>query len=308
MKRADEIGFIGLGRMGANMVARMLGSGGLRVAVWNRSPGPVEEAKKKGAIAAGSIKELAGMLKSERRVIWMMLPSGDVTENAFKEVLGLLKEGDVIIDGANSNFHDTLRRHEQAAKKGVGMLDVGVSGGIIAAERGYPMMIGGKQEVYDFCLPVFESFGIDEGYGLVGGPGSGHYVKMVHNAVEYGMMQSISEGFDLLENGRMKGLDLGKIAGIWNHGTIVSSFLMEMVEKALKKSPDLGGLKPYVDDSGEGRWGAIEAMEHSVPFAANTYALHARYISRDADSLAFRMLAAMRNEFGGHEVKKKDDE
>ncbi len=304
MKRADEIGFIGLGRMGANMVSRILDKKGIRVVVWNRSPGPMEEAVKKGAEGAGSIKELAGMLKADRKVVWLMLPAGEITENAFKEVSGLLRKGDIIIDGANSNFHDTLRRHEEAEKTGIEMLDVGVSGGIIAKERGYPMMVGGKKDIYEHCLPVLQSFGIEEGYSLVGGPGSGHYVKMVHNAVEYGMMQAIAEGFDLLENGRIKGLDLGMIAHVWNHGTIVSSFLMEMVENALKKSPKLDYLKPYVDDSGEGRWGAIEAMEHSVPFAANTYALHARYISRDADSLAFRMLAAMRNEFGGHEIKK----
>jgi len=298
-----ELGFVGLGRMGANMVYRMLDSSQVEVVVWNRSIEPVLEAVKRGAKGAKSINELIGMLKQERKIVWLMLPAGEVTEKAFQEVLVLLKPGDIIIDGANSNFKDTLRRHKEANELGLEMLDVGVSGGIIAAEHGYPMMIGGNQETWDFCRPLFESFGLSEGFGLVGGPGAGHYVKMIHNAIEYGMMQAIAEGFDLLENGRFKELDLNKISHIWNHGTIVSSFLMEMVENALTKSPKLDYLKPHVDDSGEGRWSAIEAMEHGVPFVANTYALHSRYLSRDKDSMAWRMLAAMRNEFGGHEIK-----
>ncbi|MFH1590604.1 MAG: phosphogluconate dehydrogenase (NAD(+)-dependent, decarboxylating) [archaeon] len=300
-----EIGFIGLGRMGLNMVKRMLTTGGIDVVVWNRSPEKVQEAVDGGAKGAGSIKELVEDLKQQRRVVWLMLPSGEVTENAFKEVLDMLKEGDVIIDGANSNFHDSVRRHQEAAAKGIGMLDVGVSGGIVAAEKGYAMMIGGSQDVYAFCKPIFDSFGFSEGYDLVGGGGAGHYVKMVHNAIEYGMMQAMAEGFDLLENGSVKDLDLKKISHVWNHGTIVSSFLMEMAEKALEKSPSLDYLKPHVDDSGEGKWASVEAMENSVPFMVNTYALHARYASRDTNSLAYRMLSALRNEFGGHAIKKE---
>jgi len=244
--------------------------------------------------------------KQEKKIVWLMLPSGEVTENAFKEVLSLLNKGDIIIDGANSNFHDTVRHHKEAEEKGVGMLDVGVSGGIVAAKRGYPMMIGGKKETYNYCKAIFDSFGIKEGYNLVGEKGgSGHYVKMVHNAIEYGMMQAIGEGFDLLQNGRFKDLDLKNIAHIWNHGTIVSSFLMEMTEQALQNNEKLDDIEPYVDDSGEGRWAGFEAMEYSVPFVVNTYALHARYISRDKNSLAFRMLAAQRREFGGHPTKTK---
>ncbi|MCK5559334.1 MAG: decarboxylating 6-phosphogluconate dehydrogenase [Thermoplasmata archaeon] len=304
MEQNKELGFIGLGRMGGNMVNRMLASKKVDVVVWNRSPEPVQKVVENGARGAPSIEELVNMLKQEKKIVWLMLPAGEVTENTFQKVLGLLKQGDIIIDGANSYFQDTLRRHKLAEEKGVGMLDVGVSGGIIAASRGYPMMVGGAQDTYDYCEPIFESFGHAEGYGRVGGSGAGHYVKMIHNAIEYGIMQAIAEGFDLLENGRFKNLDLKNIAHIWNHGTIISSFLMEMVESALKKSPKIDYLKPYVDDSGEGRWAAREAIEHAVPFVVNTYALHARFLSRDENSLAFRMLGAMRNEFGGHPIKK----
>lgn len=300
-----EIGFIGLGRMGANMVSRMLDSKNIEVHVWNRSEEPVKKAQEKGAIGHDCVEGMIESLKQERKVIWLMLPSGDITENMFQRVIKLLNKGDIIIDGANSNFHDTIRRHKEAEKLGILMLDVGVSGGIVAADKGYPMMIGGKRETYEFCKVVFDSFGIEEGYDLVGEEaGSGHYVKMIHNAIEYGMMQAIAEGFDLLDNGRFKNLNLKNISHIWNNGTIVDSFLMKMVEQALDRDPKLGYLKPYVEDNGEGRWAAIEALEFQVPFTVNSYALNARYISREENSLAFRMLAAMRQEFGGHAIKK----
>ena len=300
-----EIGFIGLGSMGSNMVKRMLESKNITVNVWNRSPEPVEEAEKLGAIGHKTVKDLIGSLKQEKKIVWLMLPSGEVTENMFQDVLKLLKKGDIVIDGANSNYLDTIRRHEEAEKLGIEMLDTGVSGGIVAVNTGYPMMIGGKKSTYEYCKPIYESFGFPEGYALVGEKGgSGHYVKMIHNAIEYGMMQSIAEGFDLLKNGRFEGLDLQHISHIWNNGTIVDSFLMKMVEQALTKDANLGYLKPYVEDNGEGKWAAIEAMNYNVPFVVNAYALNARYISRDANSYTFRMLAAMRNEFGGNAIKK----
>lgn len=305
MGETMEVGFIGLGRMGGNMVARMLKGKGQRVVVWNRSQDPVQAAVDKGAIASSSIKELIAKLKQKRKVVWLMLPSGEVTEKAFQEVLGLLNKGDVIIEGANSNFNDSIRRHKEASRKGIEMLDVGVSGGVVAAKRGYAMMFGGSSQTYDFCKPLFDAIGFKDGYGLMGGPGAGHYVKMVHNAIEYGMMQAIAEGFDLLKRGSFPQVDPAKVAALWNHGTIVTSFLMEMAENALSKDKSLSQLQPFVSDSGEGKWAAMEAMDRSVPFVVNTYALHARYLSRDKDSYAFKLLAAMRNEFGGHEVKKK---
>jgi len=300
-----EIGFVGLGRMGSNMVSRML-TAGTKVVVWNRSPVPMDEAASKGATKSESIKDLISKLENERKIVWLMRPAGEVTEKALLEVTQNLCKGDIIIDGANSNFKDTLRRHEKVKGLGLKMLDVGVSGGIIAAKRGYPMMIGGDTETYEYCKPIFDSFGIEEGYDLVGGPGSGHYVKMIHNAIEYGMMQSISEGFDLLQNGRIKDLNLQKIAHIWNHGTIVSSFLMEMTEAALQNDPILD-IKPYVDDSCEGRWAVNEAVDYAIPFAANTIALQTRFASRDDNSLSYRLLAAMRKEFGGHQVRTKKE-
>ena len=296
-----RIGFIGLGRMGKNMVNRML-MNSMEVVAYDKSEEAIDDVVSQGAEGVGSVKECIDTLETGKRVIWMMLPAGEVTENVFQEALALLERGDILIDGANSNFHDTMRRHKQAEDAGVGMLDVGVSGGIIAAERGYPMMVGGEEEVYERCRPIFDALGIDEGYDLVGGPAAGHYVKMVHNAIEYGMMQAIAEGFDLLRNGRMEGLDLRKVAHVWNHGTIISSFLMDMTEKALDKDQGLSYLKAQVDDSGEGRWAATEALEHAVPFVTNTYALHARFASRDEDSYALRLLAAMREQFGGHPV------
>ncbi|RME30917.1 decarboxylating 6-phosphogluconate dehydrogenase [Candidatus Woesearchaeota archaeon] len=298
-----ELGFIGLGRMGMPMVERML-KGGLRVVVWNRSQDKVAKAVAAGAVGAASVAELVGKLEQERRVVWLMLPAGEVTERVFQEVLGLLKKDDIIIDGANSQFEDTLRRHELAAAKNIGMLDVGVSGGIVAATRGYPMMIGGGEEVFSFCKPIFESIGFPDGWGLVGKGGAGHYVKMVHNAIEYGMMQAISEGFDLLKNGRFPNLDLRQVAQLWNHGTIIESFLMRMTEQALAKRGDLADIAPYVADSGEGRWSIIEATRYGVPFLVNTAAVFERFNSQTCgSSFAFKLLAAIRNEFGGHAVK-----
>jgi len=300
-----EIGFIGLGRMGANMVKRMLESKNLDVHVWNRSDGPAIEAEKLGAKKYDSVENLVSNLKQKKKIIWMMLPSGEITENMFQKVIKLLNKGDIIIDGANSNYLDTIRRHKEAEKLGIEMLDTGVSGGIVAVNTGYPMMIGGKKSTYEYCEVIYESFGYKEGYALVGeAGGSGHYVKMIHNAIEYGMMQAISEGFDLLKNGRFDNLDLLNISHIWNHGTIVESFLMKMTEQALQKDVNLDYLKPFVDDNGEGKWAAIEAMNNNVPFVVNTYALNARYISRDDNSFTFKMLAAQRAEFGGHPIKK----
>lgn len=298
-----EVGFIGLGRMGGNMVQRILSQGSITVRVWNRSKDKVDRAVSQGAHASESISELVGSLTSERKVVWLMLPSGEVTENAFSEVLGLLNKNDIIIDGGNSNFHDSIRRHKECEAKGVCMLDVGVSGGIVAVNTGYPMMIGGKQDVWEYVKPLFDTFGHPNGYNLVGPGGSGHYVKMIHNAIEYGMMQAIAEGFDLLKNGRFSDIDLLNVSKIWNNGCIVDSFLMKMTQQALEKDSQLGYLKAYIEDNGEGRWSAIEALEYNVPFVVNSYALHARYISRDPNSYAFRMVAAQRQEFGGHAIK-----
>jgi len=310
MDNKIELGLIGLGKMGFNMGSRMLESGDVNLHTYDINEDSRKKIEEAGGVAKTSIKDLVSGLWQERKIIWMMLPSGKITEDSFQEILSLLKKNDIIIDGGNSNFHDTLRRHKECEEKGIKMLDVGVSGGIIAATKGYPMMIGGEKETYEYCKRIFDSFGLKEGFDLVGKGGSGHYVKMIHNAIEYGMMQSISEGFDLLKNGRIDNLDLKRISHIWNHGTIVSSFLMEMVEQAFENSCEikdcnLEKILPIIDDNGEGRWSANEAMEFGVPFVANTYALQARYISRDQNSFSFKLTAAIRNEFGGHTLHKK---
>lgn len=306
MKTKLEVGFFGLGRMGYNMCSRILKSDLINLHVFDRNEEKRKEMIEKGATSHATGEDLLKGLWSKRKIVWIMLPAGNITQEYVELCFKHLNKGDIVIDGGNSNFKDTLQRVGTAKEKGIHFVDVGVSGGIIAADTGYPMMAGCDEEIYEVIKPLLDSFGYENGYGRVGPSGSGHYTKMIHNAVEYGMMQAISEGFDLLENGRFKEqLDLKHIAGIWNNGCVVSSFLMEMVSRALKKEGGLEGIAPYVEDNGEGRWSSIEAMEYSVPFVVNTYALHARYISRDKNSYTFRMLSAMRNEFGGHAIKKK---
>ncbi len=313
---ALTLGMVGLGKMGLNMSARLLSKGNIAIVGFNHDTKKIDELVAKGGIGASSVDDLIQKLavtknksqnkdhKDQPRIVWLMLPNGAPTEDTFQHILKQFSKGDIIIDGGNSNFHDSIRRHKEAAAKGVLMLDVGVSGGVVAASRGYALMIGGPKAAFSVCEPIFADLSPAEGYAHVGEEGgAGHYVKMIHNAIEYGMMQAIAEGFDLMENGRFNALDVQKISHLFNHGTIVSSFLMEMVENALTKDAKLSYLAPHVDDNGEGRWAAIEAMEHAVPFVTNTYALHARYISRDDDSFAFKMLAAIRNEFGGHAIK-----
>lgn len=298
-----EVGILGLGRMGANMVGRLLEKK-QRVVVWNRSAQKVKAAVSKGAVGAKDASDLISKLKSPR-IVWMMLPSGKVTEEKFGELLSLLSKGDILIDGGNANIHDSIRRNLDAKKRGIVFMDVGVSGGLVAAEKGYAMMAGcDDRKAYKKVEPLLKAMCVPLGYGLMGPAGSGHYVKMVHNAVEYGMMQAIGEGFDLLKNGRFKNLNLGSVSGVWSHGCIVSGLLMDMTANALSKDTKLSYLKPYIEDNGEGRWSVEEAMEFSVPFTVNAHALFARYQSRDKNSYAYRLVAAMRNEFGGHAVKK----
>ena len=305
------MGLIGLGKMGFNMSLRLLDSKKINLHVYDVNPDSVSRLVEKGATGKNSVNELIEGLWAQKKVVWLMLPSGKITEETFLDVLSKLSEGDIIIDGGNSNFHDTLRRHILAKEKKVKMLDVGVSGGIHGAKHGYGLMIGGDEDVFEYCKIIFETLGIKNGYGRVGDGGAGHYVKMIHNAIEYGMMQSIVEGFDLLKNGSMNNLDLKKISHIWNHGTIISSFLMEMVEKSFVthctvKDCSLNDIRPYVEDNGEGRWSITEALENEVPFVVNTYALNSRYISRDKDKFSFKLLSAIRNEFGGHPIRKNE--
>jgi len=296
-----ELGIIGLGKMGKHMALRWVDNG-VRVVAWNRSPKPLEDVKKRGVVPAKTLKKLVSEL-SGQRIVWLMLPHG-LVDDYIAKVAPMLKKNDIIVDGGNSNFKESVRRHGELKKKGIYFVDVGVSGGLAAAKTGYCTMAGGDKQAFAKIMPLLKVLCVEKGYGYMGPPGSGHYVKMVHNAVEYGMMQAIGEGFDLLQNGSYTELDLPTVARVWQHGSIVRSFLMDLAAQALAKDPTLASFAPHVDDSGEGRWSSIDAIENGVPFVANSYAIHARFLSRDQDNVAFKMLSALREGFGGHPVKK----
>ncbi len=301
-----ELGFMGLGRMGKNIVLRLLASGH-KIAAYNRSPEPIKEVQKKGATAAYTIEDMFRQLaKSKPRIVWSMLPAGEVTEEHLAKIMPCLSQGDIVIDGGNANYKDSVRRAEMFMKKGIYFLDAGTSGGVIAAKVGYCLMIGGDKEAFKKVEPIFRSLAQKDGYGYMGPSGSGHYVKMVHNAIEYGMMQAIGEGFELLEKSPYsKDLDFRKIADLWNHGSIVRSFLMEMTEQAFAKDSRLNRIAGYVEDTGEGRWSVQEAIDRNVAFNVITAALYARFASRQKESFAAKVLAAQRFEFGAHKVKGK---
>jgi len=299
-----KIGFIGLGRMGKNMVLRLLQKKH-KVVAHNRSHEPIKEVANKGAIAAYNLDEFFSKLEKPR-IIWLMLPAGDVTEQHIEKIKPYLTPGDILIDGGNAKYLDSVRRYKMLAEKGVKFLDAGVSGGLIGAKIGYCLMIGGDKEAYQKVEPIFKSLATDDGYLYCGPSGSGHYVKMVHNAIEYGMMQAMGEGFELLMNSPYaKDVDLKKISHLWNHGSIVRSFLMEMAENAFSKDAKLEKISDYVEDTGEGKWSIQEALERGVPFSVITQSLYIRYRSRQKESFNAKVLAALRQEFGGHQVKEK---
>ena len=295
-----RIGFIGLGRMGANMVRRLL-LDGHEVVAWNRSPDKTREIAGEGAEAAFSIAELVEKLEKPR-VVWIMVPAGEATEAQIDELLLHLQPGDTIVEGGNSNFHDDQRRHPLLKAKGIGYVDAGVSGGIWGLKIGYCMMVGGERDVVALIEPIFRSLAPEEGYLHVGGPGAGHYVKMIHNGIEYGMMQAYAEGFEILHASDYD-LELAKIADLWNHGSVVRSWLLELAQRALSSDQDLTEIKGWVADSGEGRWTVQEAIDRDVPAPVITLSLMTRFRSRQDDSYGAKILAALRNEFGGHAVK-----
>jgi 6-phosphogluconate dehydrogenase len=295
-----RIGFIGLGRMGANMVRRALRDGH-EIVAYNRTPERTREIATEGAEAAFSIAELVAALPAPRAV-WIMVPAGDATEAQIDELLEHLEPGDTVVDGGNSNFHDDVRRHARLAEQGIRYVDAGVSGGIWGLRIGYCMMVGGDREAVEPLEPIFRSLAPEDGYLHVGGPGAGHYVKMVHNGIEYGLMQAYAEGFEIMHASDYD-LDLAGIAGLWNHGSVVRSWLLELAERALGPDKHLSHLKGWVADSGEGRWTVQEAIDRDVPAPVITLALLTRFRSRQDDSYGAKMLAALRNEFGGHAVK-----
>jgi len=297
-----EIGFIGLGRMGLNMTTRLL-RGGHRVAAYDRDPAAVAEAVSRGARAANSLEELAGSVAAPR-ALWTMIPAGAAVDDTIRALVPLLARGDLIVDGGNSNYRDSRRRAQQLADLGMLFVDAGVSGGVWGLEVGYCMMLGGAPAAIDRLKPALDTLAPPEGWRHVGPSGAGHFVKMVHNGIEYGLMESYAEGFELLRSFDQP-LDLAGIAHLWNQGSVVRSWLLELAERALDADPDLQGIRGWVEDSGEGRWTVAEAIERAVPAEALALALFNRFRSRQEDSFRDRLLAALRHEFGGHAVRKE---
>ncbi len=295
-----RIGFVGLGRMGANMVRRLVRNGH-EVVAFNRTPEKTREIMTEGAEGAFSLEELVGKLPAPRAV-WVMVPAGDATEAMIAELTGLLAPGDTIVDGGNTNFHDDVRRHGMVAQKGLRYVDAGTSGGVWGLQVGYCMMVGGDRDAVEPLEPIFRSLAPAEGYAHVGGPGAGHYVKMVHNGIEYGLMQAYAEGFEIMHASDYY-LDLARVSGIWRYGSVVRSWLLDLLYDALSKNPAFEGIKDWVADSGEGRWTVQEAIDRDVPAPIITLSLQARFRSRQDESYGAKVLAALRNEFGGHAVK-----
>ena len=295
---------IGLGRMGSNMTQRLI-LGGHQVVAYDRDAEAVAASSSGGATAATSVADLVGRLQTPRAV-WIMLPAGAVTDAVIDELAGLLQSGDAVIDGGNANYKDTLRRGEMLAGHGIHLLDAGTSGGIWGLVEGYSLMVGGDPDVFRRIEPIIQTLapGPDKGYAHVGPTGAGHFTKMVHNGVEYALMQSYAEGFELLQAKQPEfGLDLTAIAKTWQHGSVVRSWLLDLAVRALEEDPALESLAAYVDDSGEGRWTVNESVEMAVPTPAITAALYQRFRSRQEEPFGARLLAALRNQFGGHAVR-----
>ncbi|MDO8715336.1 MAG: decarboxylating 6-phosphogluconate dehydrogenase [Dehalococcoidales bacterium] len=301
-----ELGMIGLGRMGGNMTRRLL-RGGHRVVVYDPLKPSQAAVISDGAVGTGSIEDLVDKL-NRPRAVWLMVPPGSPTEETIAKILPGLSAGDVIIDGGNSNYADSMRRAKVLAEKGLFFLDVGTSGGILGLTEGYCLMVGGDIDVYNRLKPVFETLAPspETGHGHVGPSGAGHFVKMVHNGIEYGLMQAYAEGFQLMLAKEELDLDLSRIADIWRYGSVVRSRLLDLTAAALKEDPKLERIQPFVEDSGEGRWTVAEAVSLGVPIPVISLALQMRFRSRQPRSFSDKLLASLRNQFGGHAVKEAE--
>ena len=299
-----ELGMVGLGRMGGNMAER-LHKAGHRVVAYDRSAEVRQAAESRGLESAASLEELVQAL-SAPRAVWVMVPSGKPTEDTLATLAGLLRSGDAIIEGGNSNYKETIRRGEDLAKHGIAMVDAGTSGGIWGLTEGYSLMVGGERDTVQRLEPLFHALAPapDKGYGHVGPLGSGHFTKMVHNGIEYGLMQAYAEGFELMQAKSEFNLDLHQIAELWRHGSVVRSWLLDLTAAALEEEPGLESLGAFVEDSGEGRWTVDEAVALAVPLPVITAALQVRFRSRQEQPYSAKILAAMRNQFGGHAVRR----
>jgi 6-phosphogluconate dehydrogenase len=297
-----QLAMIGLGRMGGNMSERLMRDGHQMV-VFDRSADAIAKYEGLGATGATSAQDVIARLAAPR-VVWIMVPAGKPVDDTIAQLLPGMEKGDVIIDGGNSNFRDTMRRGSELASRGIELVDSGTSGGIWGLANGYCLMIGGSTAAFALCEPIFKSLAPPDGYAHVGPTGAGHYVKMVHNGIEYGVLQAYAEGYEILHSSKQFQLDLHRIARVWNHGSVVRSWMNELAELAFEKDPSLEALKGYVEDSGEGRWTVQEAIDIDVPAPVITLSLLARLRSRQEESFSAKVIAALRNEFGGHAVKK----
>jgi 6-phosphogluconate dehydrogenase len=298
-----ELAMVGLGKMGFNMTTRLI-QGGHRVVGFAHSPNDIKAAEEVGAVGGGTLQEAVDKLPSPR-IVWLMIPAGPPTFETVEFLVKMLSKDDVVIDGGNSYYKDSIRHAEMLAEKGIEFVDCGTSGGIWGLKEGYSMMLGGKPEVIEMLRPIFETLAPapDKGWGYVGPHGAGHYVKMIHNGIEYGMMQAFAEGFSILKSKEEFGIDLAQVSRIWQHGSVVRSWLLDLAVRALEQDPKLADIKPWVADSGEGRWTVFESIDLDVPAPVITLALQTRFASRDEENFTARMLAALRNQFGGHAVK-----
>lgn len=296
-----ELGFVGLGKMGMNMVTR-LQRDKHRIVVYDRATDLIKQAEGQGCIGATSLADLVSKL-SAPRAVWIMVPSGAPTEETVQATAALLQPGDTIIDGGNTRFHDDVRRAAALKSKGINYVDAGTSGGVWGLKIGYCLMVGGEAPAVKRLEPIFKTLAPEDGWAHVGACGAGHYVKMVHNGIEYSMMQGYAEGFELMSKSEYN-LNLAKIADLWMHGSVVRSWLLELGASALSQDPRLEKLKGYVQDSGEGRWMVLDAIEKDVPVPTLTTALFTRFRSRQQETFAEKMLAALRNAFGGHAVRR----
>lgn len=299
-----QLAMIGLGRMGMNMAKRLLG-GGHRVVAYNRSPEKVDEMVGQGAIGAYSVKEVCERL-AKPRIVWLMLPAGTTTDEYVDALAPFLSSGDIVIEGANTYYKDDIRRSRALAQKGINYMDAGVSGGIWGLENGYCLMLGGKKETFDVVVPIVKTLAPGDGYLYCGPAGAGHFVKMVHNGIEYAMMQAYAEGFEILEaSPYSEFMNYADVSHLWNQGSVIRSWLLELAEKAFTQNAKLDDLSGYVEDSGEGRWTVQQAIETGVPAPTMALSLFKRFSSREKNAFSDRVLAALRREFGGHGVRRE---
>ena len=301
-----DLGIWGMGRMGFNMVRRLVDSGEHRVVAGNRSVGKVDDAVEAGTEGAYSVEEFVQKLESPR-VLWSMLPAGDVTDQMIQQFIELADKGDIIVDGANSYFRDSVARAKEVRNAGMKWLDAGISGGIWGYDIGYCTMIGGDSDAFEHVEPAFRTLAPENGYAYLGVAGAAHFTKMVHNGIEYGMLQAYGEGFEILEKSSYD-LDHRTIASLWNQGSVIRSWLLELAESAFERDARLDSIEGYVDDSGEGRWTVVEAIHEDVPAATIAGSLFARFASRQEQSFSMKTIAALRSEFGGHAVKEASTE